>query len=69
MDGIPNVKFFVTGRDAGEMAHGFFREPPLYPPAKALRLGDVERTLVDHDIKLIVGTRLREHIKACGRCT
>jgi len=68
MDGIPNVKFFVTGRPAGEMAHGFFRQPPLYPPAKELSLGDVERSLVDHDIKLILRARLRERVKVGGLC-
>jgi len=68
MDGIPNVKFFVTGRPVGDMAYGFFRKSPVYPIAKVSRLDDVERSLVDDDIKLILRTRLREHVKASGHC-
>jgi len=68
MDGIPNVKFFVTGRPVGDMAYRVLQESPVYPIAKVFRLDDIERSLVDDDIKLILRTRLREHVKAGGHC-
>ena len=68
MDGIPNVKFFVTGRPVRDIMYGFFLKPPLYPVAKVSRLDDVEPSLVDDDIKLILRTGLRERVKVGGHC-
>jgi len=65
---IPNVKFFITGRPVGSMASELLLESHLYPGPlpKIFSLHDVDRSLVEDDIKLILRTRLREHVKAGG---
>jgi len=68
MDKIPNVKFFVTGRPVGHMGYKVLQESPVYAVARVFRLDGIERSLVDDDIKLILRTRLREHVKAGGHC-
>jgi len=54
------------------MAYRFFRHPPLYPIGNTFGLHkverSVERSVVDDDIRLNLRTRLREGIKAGGRC-
>ena len=48
---IPHVKFFITGRPEPRIRSGF-RLESLCPITDVLRLHDVERSLVDSDIKL-----------------
>ena len=57
VDQIPNVKFFITGRPEAQIRSGF-RLPALQPVTKVLKLHDVERSLVDNDIKLYFRTKL-----------
>jgi len=54
---IPHVKFFITGRPEPRIRSGF-RLESLRPITEVLRLHDVERSLVDGDIKLFFKTRL-----------
>ena len=54
---IPRVKFFITGRPEPRIRSGF-RLKPLRPITEVLRLHDVERSLVDNDIKLYFRTQL-----------
>ena len=48
---IPNVKFFITGRPEPPIREGF-RLKSLRPITDVLKLHDVQRSLVDEDIKL-----------------
>ena len=66
MAGIPNVKFFVTGRPPGKVQFRSYIGPPVHCAARIFRLHRVKRSLVDDDIKLILGTRWRECAKAGG---
>jgi len=63
IDGIPNVKFFITGRPMPPM------EPRLGsgPPAKVLRLHEVDRSSVDADVKLCLRVWLRDYAKKVQR--
>jgi len=54
---IPKVKFFITGRPEPRIRSGF-RLRSLQPITEVLRLHDVERSLVDSDIKLFLRTGL-----------
>ena len=54
---IPQVKFFITGRPEPRIRSGF-RLKSLRPITEVLRLHDVERSLVDNDIKLFLRTGL-----------
>jgi len=67
VDEIPNVKFFITGRPEHRIRSGF-RLESLQPITEALRLHDVECSLVDSDIKLFFRTRLAEITKARSDC-
>ena len=57
VDKIPQVKFFITGCPEPRIRSGF-RLKPLRPITEVLRLHDVERSLVDSDIKLFLRTGL-----------
>ena len=59
---IPHVRFFITGRPEPRIRSGF-RLAALRPITEVLKLHDVERPLVDIDIKLFFRTRLTEIIK------
>ena len=61
VDQIPHVKFFITGRPEPRIRSGF-RLPALRPITEILKLHEVERPLVDIDIKLFFQTRLAEII-------
>ena len=54
---IPHVKFFITGRPEPRIRSGF-RLKSLQPITEVLKLHDVERSLVDSDIKLFFRTGL-----------
>ena len=54
---IPHVKFFITGRPEPRIRSGF-RLKSLQPITEVLKLHDVERSLVDGDIKLFFRTGL-----------
>ena len=62
VDQIPRVKFFITGRPEPRIRSGF-RLPALRPITEVLKLHEVERPLVDIDIKLFFQTRLAEVVK------
>ena len=59
VDQTPQVKFFITGRPEARIRSGF-RLPALQPITEVLKLHEVERPLVDVDIKLFFQTRLAE---------
>ena len=62
VDKIPRVKFFITGRPEPRIRSGF-RLKPLRPITEVFRLHDVERSSVDHDIKLFFRTQLADIAK------
>ena len=68
MAGIPNVKFFVTGRPLGRTWCGASEGPPVHCAAKEIRLRHVKYSLVDDDIKLILRTGLKERAKMGRHC-
>jgi len=57
VDQIPNVKFFITGRPEAHIRSGF-RLPALQSITKVFKLHEVERFLVDNDIKLFFRVQL-----------
>jgi hypothetical protein len=59
VDQIPNVKFFITGRPETHVRSGF-RLPSLEPVTKVFNLHEVERSIVDNDIKLFFRRRLAD---------
>ena len=59
---IPCVKFFITGRPEPRIRSRFCL-PALQPITEVLRLHEVERPLVDIDIRLFFQTRLAEVVK------
>jgi len=67
MDQIPDVKFFITGRPEPRIRSGF-RLESLQPITEVFRLHDVERSLVDDDIKLFFRTQLADIAKARSDC-
>jgi len=67
VDDIPNVKFFITGRPEARIRSGF-RLKSLQPITEVLRLHNVERSLVDNDIKLFFRTQLAEIAKTRSDC-
>jgi len=67
MDEVPEVKFFITGRPEPRIRSGF-RLESLRPITEVLRLHDVERSLVDSDIKLFFRTRLTDIAKTRSDC-
>ena len=62
VDQIPNVKFFITGRPEPHI-HSGFRLPALRPITEAFKLHDVQRSLVDADIKLFFNAHLTNIVK------
>ena len=67
VDKIPHVRFFITGRPEPRIRSGF-RLKPLRPVTEIFRLHDVERSSVDHDIKLFFKTQLAEITKTRSDC-
>jgi len=67
VDGIPKVKFFITGRPESRIRNGF-RLKSLRPITEVLRLHDVERSLVDSDIKLFLKTELTNIAETWSDC-
>jgi hypothetical protein len=63
VDGIPGVKFFITGRPEPRIRSGF-RLVTLRPITEVLKLHEVNRVSVDGDIRLFFKTRLTEIAKA-----
>jgi len=64
---IPHVKFFITGRPEPRIRSGF-RLQALQPITEVFKLHEVERPLVDVDIKLFFRTRLAETAKNRSHC-
>ena len=67
VDQTPHVKFFITGRPEPRIRSGF-RLAALRPVTEVFKLHDVERPLVDIDIKLFLRTRLTEIAKNRSHC-
>ena len=67
VDQIPHVKFFITGRPEPRIRSGF-RLTALRPITEILKLHEVERSLVDTDIKLFFRTRLAEIARNWSHC-
>jgi hypothetical protein len=67
VDKIPHVKFFITGRPEPRIRSGF-RLQSLRPVTEVFRLHDVERSSVDHDIKLYFRTQLTDIAKSRSDC-
>jgi len=67
VDQIPNVKFFITGRPEAQIRCGF-RLPALRPITTVFKLHEVERSLVDHDIKLFFRTKLSKLLRNRSDC-
>ena len=67
VDEIPEVKFLITGRPEPRIRSGF-RLESLQPITEVLRLHEVERTLVDSDIKLFFRTQLTGIAKTRSDC-
>ena len=67
VDQIPNVKFFVTGRPEAHIRSGF-RLPALQPVTKVFKLHEVERSLVDNDIKLFFRVQLSGLLRNRSDC-
>ena len=64
---IPYVKFFITGRPEQRIRSGF-RLAALRPITEVFKLHDVERPLVDIDIKLFFRARLTDIAKNRSDC-
>ena len=67
VDEIPEVKFFITGRPEPRIRSGF-RLELLRPITEVLRLHEVDRSLVDSDIKLFFRTQLTSVTKTRSDC-
>ena len=67
VDQIPNVKFFITGRPEPQVRSGF-RLESLQPITEVLRLHEIQRSLVDDDIKLFFVVQLGHIVKARSDC-
>ena len=67
VDQIPHVKFFITGRPEPRIRSGF-RLQALRPITEVFKLHEVERPLVDVDIKLLFRIRLAETAKSRSHC-
>ena len=67
VDMIPQVKFFITGRPEPQIQSGF-RLKSLQPITEVLRLHEVERSLVDSDIKLFFQTELTNIAETRSDC-
>ena len=64
---IPRVKFFITGRPEPRIRSGF-RLKSLRPITEVFRLHNVERSSVDHDIKLYFMTQLTDIATSQSDC-
>ena len=64
---IPHVKFFITGRPEPRIRSGF-RLRSLQPITEVFKLHDVERSLVDSDIKLFFRTGLTNITETRSDC-
>jgi len=64
MDGIPNVKFLITGRPVDAIEDAI--DEMLETRVEWLTLENVGRSLVNDDIKLFLRYFLRDHAKARG---
>ena len=64
---IPSAKFFITGRPEPGIRSGF-RLKSLRPITEVFRLHDVQRSLVDGDIRLYFRTRFTDIAKARVDC-
>jgi len=64
---IPHVKFFITGRPEPRIRSGF-RLAALQSITEVLKLHDIQRPLVDIDIKLFLRTRLIDIVKNRSHC-
>ena len=67
LDSIPHVKFFITGRPEPRIRSGF-RLKSLRPITEVFRLHEVERSSVDHDIKLFFRTQLVDIVETRSDC-
>ena len=67
VDKIPWVKFFITGRPEPRIRSGF-RLELLLPITEVLKLHDIERSLVDRDIKLFLRAQLTSISKTRSNC-
>ena len=67
VDQMPHVKFFITGRPEPRIRSGF-RLAALRPITEVLKLHEVERSLVDTDIKLFFRMRLEEVARNWSHC-
>ena len=67
VDQISSIKFFITGRPEPQICSGF-RLAALQPITKVFKLHDIERPLVDIDIKLFLQTQLTEIAKNRSHC-
>ena len=67
VDQIPNVKFFITGCPEAQIRSGF-RLPALQPITRVFKLHEVERSMVDNDIKLFFRTQLSNLLKNRSDC-
>ena len=67
VDRIPCVKFFITGRPEPRIRSGF-RLKSLRPITEVFRLHNVQRSLVDHDIKLFFKARLTDIAESRSDC-
>ena len=67
VDEIRQVKFFITGRPEPRIRTGF-RLDSLRPITEVLKLHDVERSLVDSDIKLFLKTQLANALNNRSDC-
>ena len=65
---IPHVKFFITGRPEPRIRSGF-RLAALRPITEVLKLHEVERSLVNVDIKLFFRTCLAEVARNWSHCS
>ena len=68
VDKVPNVKFFITGRPEPRIRSGF-RLKSLRPITEVLKLHEVNRSLVDSDIKLFFRTQLAEIATTRSDCS
>ena len=64
---IPHVKFFITGRPEPRIRSGF-RLKSLRPITEIFRLHNVQRSSVDHDIKLFFRTQLADIATSRSDC-
>ena len=67
VDQISHIKFFITGRPEPRIRSGF-RLKSLRPITEVFRLHDVERSSVDHDIKLFFRTQLTDIATSRSDC-